>query len=265
MIYYSNLLQFQENKLGTFFWKNKKRRKSRHTVYTRGRIVHQKEYKHNKINMSGLRTVSASSGNGKSYDSIMKILLIGDSGVGKSCLLVRFVEDKFNPSFITTIGIDFKIKTVDINGKKVKLQLWDTAGQERFRTITTAYYRGAMGIILVYDVTDERTFTNIKQWFKTVNEHANDEAQLLLVGNKSDMETRVVTADQGEALAKELGIPFIESSAKNDDNVNEIFFTLAKLIQEKIDSNKLVGVGNGKEGNISINSGSGNSSKSNCC
>nr|2EQB_A Chain A, Ras-related protein SEC4 [Saccharomyces cerevisiae] len=169
--------------------------------------------------------------------SIMKILLIGDSGVGKSCLLVRFVEDKFNPSFITTIGIDFKIKTVDINGKKVKLQLWDTAGQERFRTITTAYYRGAMGIILVYDVTDERTFTNIKQWFKTVNEHANDEAQLLLVGNKSDMETRVVTADQGEALAKELGIPFIESSAKNDDNVNEIFFTLAKLIQEKIDSN----------------------------
>ncbi|EGA75114.1 Sec4p [Saccharomyces cerevisiae AWRI796] len=183
--------------------------------------------------MSGLRTVSASSGNGKSYDSIMKILLIGDSGVGKSCLLVRFVEDKFNPSFITTIGIDFKIKTVDINGKKVKLQLWDTAGQERFRTITTAYYRGAMGIILVYDVTDERTFTNIKQWFKTVNEHANDEAQLLLVGNKSDMETRVVTADQGEALAKELGIPFIESSAKNDDNVNEYFFHLGEVNPRK--------------------------------
>ena len=90
--------------------------------------------------MSGLRTVSSSSANGKSYDSIMKILLVGDSGVGKSCLLVRFVEDKFSPSFITTIGIDFKIKTVDINGKKIKLQLWDTAGQERFRTITTAYY-----------------------------------------------------------------------------------------------------------------------------
>lgn len=216
--------------------------------------------------MSGLRTVSASSGNGKSYDSIMKILLIGDSGVGKSCLLVRFVDDKFNPSFITTIGIDFKIKTVDINGKKIKLQLWDTAGQERFRTITTAYYRGAMGIILVYDVTDERTFSNIRQWFKTVNEHANDDAQLLLVGNKSDMDTRTVTYEQGEALAKELGIPFIESSAKNDENVNEIFFTLAKLIQEKIDNDKLAGgSGSGKESNININSGNNATSKAGCC
>lgn len=214
--------------------------------------------------MSGLRTVSAASTNGKNYDSIMKILLIGDSGVGKSCLLVRFVEDKFSPSFITTIGIDFKIKTVDINGKKVKLQLWDTAGQERFRTITTAYYRGAMGIILVYDVTDERTFTNIRQWFKTVSEHANDDAQLLLVGNKSDMDTRVVTTEQGEGLAKELGIPFIESSAKDDSNVNDIFFTLAKLIQDKIDAN-MINTPVGKENNINISSSSGSGSKKSCC
>ncbi|CCH60768.1 hypothetical protein TBLA_0D02650 [Henningerozyma blattae CBS 6284] len=216
--------------------------------------------------MSGLRTVSASSGNAKNYDSIMKILLIGDSGVGKSCLLVRFVDDKFNPSFITTIGIDFKIKTIDINGKKIKLQLWDTAGQERFRTITTAYYRGAMGIILVYDVTDENTFENIRTWFKTVNEHANGEAQLLLVGNKSDMETRTVTYEQGESLAKELGIPFIESSAKDDKNVNEIFFTLTNLIQEKIDSNKMTETpAAGKKDNVNINSSNGGSSKSNCC
>lgn len=207
--------------------------------------------------MSTSNTGSATS---KSYDSIMKILLVGDSGVGKSCLLVRFVEDKFSPSFITTIGIDFKIKTVDINGKKIKLQLWDTAGQERFRTITTAYYRGAMGIILVYDVTDERTFENIKQWFSTVNQYANDEAQMLLVGNKKDMDTRIVTYDQGESLAKELGIPFIESSAKEDENVSEIFFTLAKLIQEKIDSDKLIG--SSKEGNVNIST---TSSKSNCC
>ncbi|CAB4252446.1 Rab family GTPase SEC4 [Maudiozyma barnettii] len=203
------------------------------------------------------------SGNAKNYDSIMKILLIGDSGVGKSCLLVRFVEDKFSPSFITTIGIDFKIKTVDINGKKVKLQLWDTAGQERFRTITTAYYRGAMGIILVYDVTDERTFKNIKTWFNTVSEHANDDAQLLLVGNKSDMDTRVVTIEQGETLAKELGIPFVESSAKDDNNVDDIFFTLAKLIQEKVDSNQVSGGDTGRDG-ININTSS-SSSKSGCC
>lgn len=203
-------------------------------------------------------------GNNKNYDSIMKILLIGDSGVGKSCLLVRFVEDKFSPSFITTIGIDFKIKTVDINGKKVKLQLWDTAGQERFRTITTAYYRGAMGIILVYDVTDERTFTNVNQWFKTVSDHANDDAQLLLVGNKSDMDTRVVSYEQGESLAKELGLPFVEASAKDDTNVNDIFFTLAKLIQEKIDNNKMSD-GNAQDSNVNIKSGNDSGSKSNCC
>lgn len=207
------------------------------------------------------------SNNNKNYDSIMKILLIGDSGVGKSCLLVRFVEDKFSPSFITTIGIDFKIKTVDINGKKVKLQLWDTAGQERFRTITTAYYRGAMGIILVYDVTDERTFANVKQWFKTVNDHANDDAQLLLVGNKSDMDTRVVSYEQGEALAQELGLPFIESSAKDDSNVNEIFFTLARLIQDKIDRNAMSSnVGASKDSSVKIKTGSESSrSNSNCC
>jgi GTPase SAR1 family protein len=93
-----------------------------------------------------------------SHNSQIKLLLIGDSGVGKSCCLLRFSEDSFTPSFITTIGIDFKIRTIDLDGKRVKLQIWDTAGQERFRTITTAYYRGAMGILLVYDVTDERSF-----------------------------------------------------------------------------------------------------------
>jgi small GTP-binding protein len=92
----------------------------------------------------------------------IKLLLIGDSGVGKSCCLLRFSEDSFTPSFITTIGIDFKIRTIELDGKKVKLQIWDTAGQERFRTITTAYYRGAMGILLVYDVTDERSFNSTK-------------------------------------------------------------------------------------------------------
>lgn len=213
--------------------------------------------------MSGLRTIST--GSIKNYDSIMKILLVGDSGVGKSCLLVRFVEDRFNPSFITTIGIDFKIKTIDINGKKVKLQLWDTAGQERFRTITTAYYRGAMGIIMVYDVTDERTYANIKQWYKTVTEHSNDDAQILLVGNKSDMDTRVVTHEQGETLAEELNIPFIESSAKDDTNVNDVFFTLAKLIQEKLDSNVIQSDINNAGINIKSTNQNNGGDKSGCC
>ncbi|OBA13914.1 uncharacterized protein OGAPODRAFT_17529 [Ogataea polymorpha] len=164
----------------------------------------------------------------------MKLLLVGDSGVGKSCLLLRFVDDKFNPSFITTIGIDFKIKTIELNGSKIKLQVWDTAGQERFRTITTAYYRGAMGIIIVYDVCDENSFESVKKWYQTVNQHAKDEAQLFLVGNKcDDTESRQVSEKQGELLAEELNVPFMEASAKSGLNVNEVFYKLASLILEK--------------------------------
>lgn len=208
--------------------------------------------------MSGLRPLSTGSIKNKNYDTIMKILLVGDSGVGKSCLLVRFVDDKFNPTFITTIGIDFKIKTVEIDGRKIKLQLWDTAGQERFRTITTAYYRGAMGIIIVYDVTDERTFANVRHWYQTVTEHANANAQILLVGNKSDMDNRVVSYEQGETLAQELDVTFLESSAKNNSNVNEIFLTLAKLNQHNlpIDENA---------NNISINNSPNTTNKANNC
>ncbi|KDN39605.1 hypothetical protein RSAG8_08761, partial [Rhizoctonia solani AG-8 WAC10335] len=107
------------------------------------------------------------------YDFLIKLLLIGDSGVGKSCLLLRFCDDAWTPSFITTIGIDFKIRTIELDGKRIKLQIWDTAGQERFRTITTAYYRGAMGILLVYDVTDEKSFNNIRTWHANVEQHAS--------------------------------------------------------------------------------------------
>uniref|UniRef100_A0A3P9HPC8 small monomeric GTPase n=1 Tax=Oryzias latipes TaxID=8090 RepID=A0A3P9HPC8_ORYLA len=106
----------------------------------------------------------------KTYDYLFKLLLIGDSGVGKTCVLFRFADDAFNSTFISTIGIDFKIRTIDLNGKKIKLQIWDTAGQERFRTITTAYYRGAMGIMLVYDITNEKSFENIKNWIRNIEE-----------------------------------------------------------------------------------------------
>ena len=106
----------------------------------------------------------------KAYDHLFKLLLIGDSGVGKTCLIIRFAEDNFNNTYISTIGIDFKIHTVDIEGKKIKLQVWDIAGQEQFKTITTAYYRGAMGIILVYDITDEKSFENIQNWVKSIKE-----------------------------------------------------------------------------------------------
>ncbi|CAI5755989.1 unnamed protein product [Candida verbasci] len=206
---------------------------------------------------------SARGGSSRAYDMIMKLLLVGDSGVGKSCLLLRFVEDKFNPSFITTIGIDFKIRTIESKGKKIKLQVWDTAGQERFRTITTAYYRGAMGIVLIYDVTDSRSFENVENWFQTVTQHANEDAQIFLVGNKCDDEVnRQVSKEQGQELASKLNIPFLEASAKSNENVDSIFYELAGIIQDKhVEEANATG---GNTGNIDV-SQNNSGIKNNCC
>ncbi|KAF8086260.1 hypothetical protein N665_0630s0011 [Sinapis alba] len=170
------------------------------------------------------------------YDYLIKLLLIGDSGVGKSCLLLRFSDDTFNTSFITTIGIDFKIRTVELDGKRIKLQIWDTAGQERFRTITTAYYRGAMGILLVYDVTDESSFNNIRNWMKNIEQNASDSVNKILVGNKADMDEskRAVPTSKGQALADEYGIKFFETSAKTNQNVEQVFFSMAKDIKKRL-------------------------------
>jgi len=169
------------------------------------------------------------------YDYLIKLLLIGDSGVGKSCLLLRFSDDSFIPSFITTIGIDFKIRTIELEGKRIKLQIWDTAGQERFRTITTAYYRGAMGILLVYDVTDEKSFNNIRNWIRNIEQHATESVNKMLIGNKCDMvEKKVIDTEKGKALAEEYGIKFLETSAKNSTNVEDAFITLAKDIKKRL-------------------------------
>ncbi|KAK7245064.1 hypothetical protein RIF29_39895 [Crotalaria pallida] len=170
------------------------------------------------------------------YDYLLKLLLIGDSGVGKSCLLLRFTDDSFTTSFITTIGIDFKIKTVEVDGKRMKLQIWDTAGQERFRTITTAYYRGAMGILLVYDVTDELSFNNIRNWIRNIEQHASDNVNKILVGNKADLDDgkRAVPKSSGQALADEYGIKFFETSAKTNLNVEQVFFSIARDIKHRL-------------------------------
>ena len=117
------------------------------------------------------------------------LLLLPHLGVGKSCLLLRYSDDSFTSSFITTIGIDFKIKSILIEESKVKLQIWDTAGQERFRTITTAYYRGAMGILLVYDVSDENSFTNVRNWMRQIDQNAAENVNRVLIGNKADVDS----------------------------------------------------------------------------
>jgi len=175
--------------------------------------------------------------NGKTYDYLFKLLLIGDSGVGKTCVLFRFSEDQFNSTFISTIGIDFKIRTIELDGKKVKLQIWDTAGQERFRTITTAYYRGAMGIMLVYDITNLKSFENIKNWIRNIEEHASGDVEKMILGNKKDMEEkRVVAEEKGQMLAMDYGIKFLETSAKEGDNIEKAFFTMAKDIKTKMEN-----------------------------
>uniref|UniRef100_A0A3Q1N471 small monomeric GTPase n=1 Tax=Bos taurus TaxID=9913 RepID=A0A3Q1N471_BOVIN len=156
----------------------------------------------------------------KTYDYLFKLLLIGDSGVGKTCVLFRFSEDAFNSTFISTIGIDFKIRTIELDGKRIKLQIWDTAGQERFRTITTAYYRGAMGIMLVYDITNEKSFDNIRNWIRNIEEHASADVEKMILGNKCDVnDKRQVSKERGEKLALDYGIKFMETSAKANINV----------------------------------------------
>ncbi|BGP42175.1 GTP-binding protein [Rhodotorula kratochvilovae] len=203
---------------------------------------------------------------------LAKMLLIGDSGVGKSCLLLRFCDDAWTPSFITTIGIDFKIRTIELEGKRIKLQIWDTAGQERFRTITTAYYRGAMGILLVYDVTDERSFNNIRTWHANVEQHASEGVNKILIGNKCDWtDKKVISEQQGQELADELGLRFLETSAKSNINVEQAFFALASDIKARLIDTAAPsgGAGAGAAGgsnSVGLGSGQGNGeAKSGCC
>jgi len=176
----------------------------------------------------------------KAYDYLFKLLLIGDSGVGKTSVLFRFSDDAFNSTFISTIGIDFKIRTIELGDKKIKLQIWDTAGQERFRTITTAYYRGAMGILLVYDITNEKSFENIKTWIKNIEQHASADVEKMILGNKCDMEDkRKITKEQGEQLAKEYNVKFMETSAMNRTNVEKAFTEIASDIKMKMDQREV--------------------------
>ena len=198
----------------------------------------------------------------KAFDVLVKLLLINDSGVGKSCLLLRYSDDKFTTSFITTIGIDFKIKTIRLDNKKVKMQIWDTAGQERFRTITAAYYRGAHGVLLVYDVTDERSFENVRNWMRNIEAHASEGAKVCLIGNKCDCEDsqRKVTKEKGMELAKEFGVPFFETSAKSGLRVEEAFSAMARrCVGESNNSN------NGGGGTVRLKETAKGGSKSSCC
>ncbi|KAF5460127.1 hypothetical protein F2P56_020018, partial [Juglans regia] len=196
------------------------------------------------------------------YDYLFKLLLIGDSGVGKSCLLLRFADDSYLDSYISTIGVDFKIRTVEQDGKTIKLQIWDTAGQERFRTITSSYYRGAHGIIVVYDVTDQESFNNVKQWLNEIDRYASENVNKLLVGNKSDLTAnKVVSYETAKAFADEIGIPFMETSAKNSTNVEQAFMAMAAEIKNRMASQPM---NNARPPTVQIR-GQPVNQKSGCC
>lgn len=170
---------------------------------------------------------------------VFKVVFVGDSGVGKTCILQRFCNEDFKPTFSATIGVDFQIKTVNVDGERIVLQLWDTAGQERFRSMTQQYFRKADGIVVVYDVTSEITFRSVRNWMHSIKEGAEDNAMVLLIGNKTDMcqsdEDRVVRAKDGEKMADEFSALFFETSAKTGSCIQESLVGLACVLKSKED------------------------------
>jgi len=170
-----------------------------------------------------------------SYSYLFKYIIIGDTGVGKSCLLLQFTDKRFQPVHDLTIGVEFGARMIHVDQQQVKLQIWDTAGQESFRSITRSYYRGAAGALLVYDITRRETFTHLSRWLEEARQNGNPHMVIMLIGNKSDLEhRRQVTVEEGEAFAEEHGLIFLETSAKTAANVEEAFVNTARKIYENI-------------------------------
>ena len=204
----------------------------------------------------------------KKYDFTIKLLLIGDSNVGKSSILTKYVDNNFTNNYNTTIGIDFKIKTIIVGEYKVKLQLWDTAGQEKFRALTTSYFRGAQGVIITFDLTKLESFLHLEMWLSELLKN-DDEYNIILVGNKSDLkENIVITKEQAETFAKKNNLKYFECSASTGENLNELFQYISSEVCEKIVFNiKKESDNIKKESNIKLNQDNNNIDKKGkkCC
>ncbi|KAL1191147.1 Ras-related protein RABA5c [Cardamine amara subsp. amara] len=171
---------------------------------------------------------------------LFKIVIIGDSAVGKSNLLTRYARNEFNPNSKATIGVEFQTQSMVIDGKEVKAQIWDTAGQERFRAVTSAYYRGAVGALVVYDITRSSTFENVGRWLDELNTHSDTTVAKMLIGNKCDLESiRAVSIEEGKSLAESEGLFFMETSALDSTNVKTAFEMVIREIYTNISRKQL--------------------------
>ncbi|GAA6217301.1 RAB11a, member RAS oncogene family, like [Lates calcarifer] len=176
------------------------------------------------------------------YDYLFKVVLIGDSGVGKSNLLSRFTRNEFNLESKSTIGVEFATRSIQVEGKTIKAQIWDTAGQERYRAITSAYYRGAVGALLVYDIAKHLTYENAERWLKELQDHADSNIVIMLVGNKSDLRhLRAVPTDEAKAFAEKHGLSFLETSALDSSNVELAFQTILTAIYNIVSQRQMSG------------------------
>lgn len=171
------------------------------------------------------------------YDYLFRYIIIGDAGVGKSCLLLQYTDNQFRHQHECTIGVEFGAKFLTINNKKIKIQIWDTAGQENFQAITRSYYKGAVGALVVYDITRKETFEHVSNWIEDVKEFGSKDVVIILVGNKSDLQDkRAVAFEEGKKLADEMGLLFLETSAKTSYNVADVFYYGAEKILQNYDS-----------------------------
>lgn len=171
----------------------------------------------------------------KTQDLLLKILIIGDTCVGKSCLLLSFIKDLHSAEYKPTIGLDLAIKTIELYGMIIKIQMWDTAGQERYRALTNNYYNGADAVIVVYDVNNRESFDNVRSWINNIIDKAKPNVQKILIGNKIDKKCRMVSTDEGNTIAKEFKMSFFETSTKYRRNNQNIFQMIAEnlVIQHK--------------------------------